>query len=329
MSKQPSKALIGAFVVGALTLVVGAVIILGSGAFLKKKPRYVMYFEGSAKGLAKGAPVLFRGIKIGQVIEVHLIFSVQDLSLLIEVISEFDPESLTVVGGKAGGGEYHDKLLEKGMRAQLQLQSFVTGLLVINLDFYPDKPAKVYGLNQRYPEVPTIPQTLEEITKTIEDLKLDELVKNVKSAIEGIDRFVNSPTLKQSVVSLDRALKSVDTLSKTLNSEIPPLSANLKETSLAVKDAFRSADRLITENEKKVDDIVTNVRDTIKTIQTAVQRAEDTLRTLEGMARRNENLGFEVQTALDEFSATSRSLRILTDYLEQHPEAFIRGKRSR
>jgi paraquat-inducible protein B len=140
---------------------------------------------------------------------------------------------------------------------------------------------------------------------------------------------VNSPTLKQSVVSLDRALKSVDTLSNTLNSEIPPLSANLKETSLAVKDAFRSADRLITENEKKVDDIVTNVRDTIKTIQTAVQRAEDTLRTLEGMARRNENLGFEVQTALDEFSATSRSLRILTDYIEQHPEAFVRGKRSR
>lgn len=328
MSRQPSKALIGAFVVGALTLVVCIVMVLGSGAFLKKKPRYVMFFEGSAKGLSVGAPVLFRGIKIGQVVDINLLFDATDLSLVIKVVSEFDPDSMAVVDGQVGEGEYHDKLIEKGMRAQLQLQSFVTGLLVINLDFYQGKPAKVYGLDARYPEVPTIPQAIEELTKTIEDLKLDEVVKNVKSTIEGIDRFVNSPELRQSVVSLDRALKSIDTLSATLNEEIPPLTTNLKETSVAVKDAFRSADRLITENERTIDETITSLRDAIKTIQAAVQTADKTLRSMEIVARQNENLGYEIDATLEELSATSRSLRFLSDYLQRHPDALIRGKKT-
>ena len=67
MAKQANKTMIGLFVVGAIVLLVAAIVLLGSGRYFKKTHRYVAFFEGSVKGLAVGAPVMFRGVRIGKV----------------------------------------------------------------------------------------------------------------------------------------------------------------------------------------------------------------------------------------------------------------------
>ena len=179
MSKQANKTVIGAFVLGAIALVVAGVLIFGAGRFLKHLNEYVLYFEGSVKGLSVGAPVMFRGVKIGQVTNIALELNVKDLSALVPVMIELDPEKITSVGGdmkaaRAKGGQYPflKSLIEKGLKAQLQLQSMVTGQLLVSLELYPDKPIRFAGTEGKHPEIPTIPTDIQAFTKKLEGAEL-------------------------------------------------------------------------------------------------------------------------------------------------------------
>src|SRR5512135_2362494 len=137
MSKKASKTLIGAFVLGAVVLIVAGVVVFGGGKFFKKTIKYVMFFDGSVKGLQVGAPVTFRGVKIGEVTDMVLRFDPSNLAVMIPVYVEIDPEKF--LGSdtlkKAKPGQYYRALLDKGLKARLELQSFVTGLLMIGVDF--------------------------------------------------------------------------------------------------------------------------------------------------------------------------------------------------
>jgi len=81
MSKQANKSLIGAFVVGAMVLVVAGILTFGSGQFMKELRKYVLYFDGSIKGLSVGAPVIFRGVKVGEVTNIKVRFEGEDFAV--------------------------------------------------------------------------------------------------------------------------------------------------------------------------------------------------------------------------------------------------------
>ena len=178
MSKPVSKTLIGVFVVGALALAVAAVMVFGSGKFLAKTIPAVMYFEGSVKGLSVGAPVVFRGVRVGSVTNVELIFDPKKLTFLIPVYIEIDPSKVKTTAKVKGNLEYLQPLVERGLRAQLESQSFVTGQLMINIDFFPDTLPGLVGLDPRYAEIPTIASTLDQLSKDIQNLPWKDLFDN-------------------------------------------------------------------------------------------------------------------------------------------------------
>src|SRR5512134_2415689 len=151
MSKQASKSLIGAFVLGAIFLVVAGVVIFGSGKLFTKANKSVMFFEGSVNGLQIGAPVVFRGARIGQVTDVVVKMNARELTAFIPVYTEIYPQKIMPIEGDQSYDErYLQALITKGLRAQLQLQSFVTGQLMVNIDFYPNTPIRLVGLEKRY-----------------------------------------------------------------------------------------------------------------------------------------------------------------------------------
>ncbi len=136
MSKPANKTVIGIFVVVALVLVVGAVLILGSGKFFKNYPKFVMYFQGSVKGLAVGAPVNFRGVKIGTVTNIKMLLNPKDLSMIIPVYIEIEPDTIQTMEGspsletivkESGKAQLMPDMIKRGLRAQLEMQSIVTG----------------------------------------------------------------------------------------------------------------------------------------------------------------------------------------------------------
>jgi paraquat-inducible protein B len=328
MSKPVNKTLIGVFVLGAVTLGVVAVLIFGSGKYFAPVKKFVMFFEGSVKGLNVGAPVIFRGVKIGDVTGIQLHVNPKHLTTVIPVYVEIDPRTFTVPEELKPLAKDVEKkyafiqpLIEKGLKAQLQMQSFVTGQLMINLDFYPDKPIKLVGFEKKYPEIPTVPTSMEELTKTLQDLKPEELYKKVMLTAEGIEKIVNSPELISAIRSANQTMKSADSLVKNIDAQVGPLVTNLKTTSEAANRTMLQVEKaLSTEN-----GIPAQLAETLQTANTALRQAEKTIATAQSITA---DTGYELNRALKELSASARSIRILADYLERHPEALLKGKTS-
>jgi len=331
MSKQANKTLIGVFVVGAIALVLAAIIIFGSGKFLSKRNKFVMFFDGSVKGLNVGSPVTFRGVKIGDVTQIVLLLNTETMSAMIPVYIEIDPGKMTALGKEKHERkqyQYYRGLIQKGLKAQLQLQSFVTGQLMIGLDFHPDKPGRLVGIEAKYPEIPTIPTSMEELQKTFEDLPLKEMVEKLDGVLEGMNQLVNSPELHQSIASADRMLKSADALLKDIDAEVKPLMAELKGTSVAARGAFAQAEKTLAFREGVPGELAVSLKESLASARSALSETEKAVSKVGTIAAQNENVGYQLNRTLDEISSLARSLRSLADYLEQHPEALVRGKSS-
>jgi paraquat-inducible protein B len=327
MSKKASKTLIGAFVLGAVVLIVAGVVIFGGGKFFTKTQTYVAFFEGSVKGLQVGAPVTFRGVKIGQVSKIILDFNPQDMSVVIPVYIEIDPESFHAeFKAQPTPYQYYKALIDEGLKARLELQSFVTGQLMVGLDFYPDKPIHLVGRETKYHEIPTVPTTMEELAKTFEKLPLKEITQDLTNTLDGIEKLVNSPELRGSIASMNEALKEIDKMAKNINGQVGPLSASLMETSKAATGALTQAEKTLKMNEGASGEIAAGVKDTLKAATLTLDETRKTVEGVRHITAQNENIGYDINRSLEEMTALSRSLRSLTDYIDRHPEAFIRGK---
>jgi len=328
MSKKISKTLIGAFVVGAIALLVVAVLVFGSGKFFAPTKKFVMFFSGSVKGLSVGAPVMFHGVKIGEVTEIQLRLNPKDLTAVIPVFIEIDPREFTVPKEErerlfTKKYTYIKRLIEKGLKGQLQMQSFVTGQLMINLGFYPEKPINLVGRNEKYPEIPTVPTAMEELSKTLEELPLKEIVTKLDLAIDGIQKLVNSREAKEGMESLSVTLKNTQKLVKHIDEQIDPLMKSLTKTSDAAHDTLVQARSTISALEGNTIELMATTKNTLKSTQDTLKQAEKTLGTFSEDSR----MTYELNRTLKELSAALRSIKSLTDYVERHPEALLRGKR--
>ncbi len=328
MSKKASKTLIGAFVLGAVALIVAGVVVFGGGKFFKKTQKYVMFFEGSVKGLQIGAPVTFRGVKVGEVTDIVMHFNPETMSVLIPVYVEIDSERFRAeFKVKPTPYTYYKALIDKGLKARLEMQSFVTGQLQVGVDFYPDKPVKLVGLDKKYREIPTIPTTMEELAKTIQQLPLKEITEKLDSVLEGVDELVHSPELSKSIASLNLMLSDIDRLAKNIDTRLGPLMASLTSTSDAARGTFAQAEKTLKMDEGVPGEIASGIRDTLKASRLTLEEAHKTMQGIKQITAQNANLGYEINRSLDQMTALSRSMRSLTDYLDRHPEALIRGKK--
>ena len=326
MSKQASRTLIGAFVLGASALVVAAVIIFGSGKFFKKTFRYVLFFEGSVKGLSVGAPVIFHGVNVGRVTDIRLLINGKDLAILIPVFIELDPDRARVISGDLEKEAYFEAFIDKGLKAQLQMQSFVTGQFLINLDFYPDKPLRLVGIEKGFVEIPTVSSTIEELTKTLQELPIKELIEKFNHAVESIDQIASSPELKESVHSLNQALKSFDRLSNNVDSRVGPLSSQVSGAADAALSAFVQAEKTLKMEEGAPGQIAVSINETLSAARAALEETQKAVEGFKKIGAQNANLGYEISKTLGEISALTRSLRSLADYLDRHPESLLKGK---
>jgi paraquat-inducible protein B len=311
VSKQVNKTAIGAFVVGAIALLVTVVVIFGGGKFFRSTRTYVMYFEGSVKGLAVGAPVNFKGVPIGAVTEVRLQFNSKDLRLKIPVLVEFYPERVEQMGGVEDPEKIVKRLIDKGLRAQLKMQSLITGLLMIELDFYENKPA-VFAGDGKIPELPTIPSSAEELTRTLANIPFAEIAEKLTKAIEGIERIVNSPELGSTLTSLNVAVKDIQSLVRNVDDKIGPLS---KEYGALASNANEELDR---------------VGAAVAKMLAAAEKASDQANRLMvktgDVTAANSPVVYELTRSLQDLSSAARSLRTMSDSISQHPESLIFGK---
>jgi len=178
------------FVTGALILLVVGISVFGSGMLFEKADKYVLFFDGSVKGLSAGSPVVFRGVKIGNVDQINLLYDRKTEAVFILVIIKVELSRVKGAAERIGYPNYGE-LIKKGLRARLEMQSIVTGQLMISFDFYQNKPAKLMGIMEQYPELPTLPMA-PGMMDIVQDLPLKEIANNVKETTAGINKLVNS-----------------------------------------------------------------------------------------------------------------------------------------
>ncbi|HJV35584.1 MlaD family protein [Geomonas sp.] len=324
MGTKVSKTAIGAFVLGAIALLVATVLVLGAGKFFTTLHSYITYFDGSVKGLNVGSPVMFQGVKVGEVTDIGIIADQRTRTLHIPVLFDVEPAKFkgTTAKFQNDPAEIEKAVKQLGLRTQLQSLSFVTGQLMVALDFQPNTPAVYVGLDKKHIEIPSVPTPLEKLQKTLEDLPFKEIVENLNSAMQGINQLVRSVDARRTTKTIEAAIRDVQVLVKNLNDEIGPLASHIGDTSQSAQAALDETKVTMAAARGDIKDLVTTSRATLDSAQAALKQSEVTLQAYSADAR----LTTELNKTLRELSATSRSFRNLSDYLERHPESLLRGK---
>lgn len=345
MSAKANPTLIGGFVVGAAVLAVAGLAFFGGGEFFAKKYTYVAYFEGSLKGLNIGSPVTFRGIRVGAVSNIVVRYDSSDHSIRIPVYFDFEQGRIEAVRERAADPHKSvSALIDDGLRAQLVTQSFVTGQIAVQLDFHPGTAVKRVGADPHFPEFPTIPSTLEKMGEAFEDFDLHGLLTNIESAVAGINDLAQSPDLRDAIAALDETIKDFGKLARDVNAKVDPIAGSIDETAAAarrtldqvtesvasiegkVNPAIEDARKLIQSVDGQVHPVVTSFVQAAEMATEALEQARETLAVAEDDIAPDSELYRSAVDALDELSAAARSIRILADMLEQHPEALLKGK---
>jgi len=331
MSQKASATAIGVFVLGAIALLIVALLTFGSGKFLKDTKTFVLYFQGNAKGLNIGAPASFRGVKIGAVTDIQLLFDKSTDEVYVGVVAELEDdafhefESQSGVDKAAGKDGISYIIKELGLRAKLATLSLVTGQLYVEFDFYPDTPVQMYGFDFPYEEFPTLPSTMEELQGTLHELlktaralPLRELVKQLTSAIDAISSVVDSQEFRKAPELLNQALVNTRDLTAKLNEEVTPLTRSLQQTSDEAGAAM--ADLRLMMRKQDGEEVV-RLADSIDAV---ASQASSLLNQSQGVVSSIDTKALE--SLVQELSRAARSIRVFADYLDRHPEALIRGK---
>lgn len=318
MSKRSLRA-IGAFVLFSLMLIVGAVFLFGSSDMFKQKRTFVAYFERSVTGLKVGSPVKFRGIEIGEVTSVEGVFDPARATLTPRIIVDVYPE--TMRNAELQGSDYNlfEPLVKAGMRASLKSQSMVTGQLYVSLDFHPDKPVRMLGTAaDTHPEMPTIETGLGEFLTSLEEVPLDKLAIQFSGTLTALEQTLSNEDLKRSFAELPDLLRSLEKTAQAYEqfakSDLPKTTAELRG--------------LMSHTKRSVDDVTGKLNDgTLVKLEQALDQLNRTLAVAEQRLDRSDPVSREMVTTLQDLSEAADSVKRLTDYLEEHPEAIVRGRK--
>lgn len=252
-----------------------------------EKEQYVLFFQGSVRGLSVGASVEFRGIRIGQVTDLSLQFNANTYRFDIPVMVEIEPGRIEILGGdlpENENGGVIGQLVEKGLRGQLKTGSLLTGQLFVDLDFQEETAPVAMARQGDFWTIPTVPTSLDALANRlkvflaqVETWPIEQLGADVGEAIRSFKTLMASDDLRKSLDHIEQTLGNLETATRRLNRELIP-------------------------------------------------QAEGVIGKAGDLVERNAPLYLDLKQLLQEVSAAARAVRTTADYLGRHPESLIRGK---
>jgi Paraquat-inducible protein B len=308
----------GSFVVMRNTL---GLLLFSSSKLFTATQDFIMYFDESLNGLNEGAPVKYRGVRVGSVKRVMVRYNQATNDYALPVIVQLEEKLINERLGEPGE-VFRTGILEErirhGFRASLQAESLVTGVLYIEVRPHADAALPVYHqLHKRYIEIPTEPAQIQQLfnnlasldVKGIETninallLKLDSVVGGLRmsdinegNVIVSVQRLVNSPAITNDLALVGTAMEQYRLLGEKLNHRIDPLA-----------DSFTNS---LVEAERSL---------------AQIRGAAENLRTL---IAPDSPLRNNLDQALQQLAGAGQSLATLADFLKQHPNALISGRQT-
>ena len=331
MSKQSSPTVIGAFVVGAVVLIAIAFALFGGAQIFAAKNRYVAVFSEPTNGLRVGANVMLNGVRIGYVSDIDLIIDDVHFETDTQVVLELLNEDIKTKSGGKLDADFasrlnHETLIhEAGMRASLQMESFVTGQLNVALQLRPETEAVMRAVDSPYDEIPTVASNVQELLNNLqswfadiqENVDFRSIGQRLNDVLQGVDDLARSEDIRESFAGMNRLINDADM--QQLAGQVVATLDEMRQASSAASDLFSN-----TEND--VDMLVADLQPVLKRLAGALDEAEQTLAAAKSQLKGDSEQFYQLGTTLDELERAARSVRQYFDYIERNPEAILKGK---
>lgn len=314
MSEPRKPFWIGAFLLSGIVLLAGGLLLLGRDNWFSQPSDYVVYFTGALSGLDVGADVTYRGVKVGTVREIRLSYDRELKDVVIPVVLRINPDA-----GREGQrfDRVVERLVERGLRAQLQTQSLLTGKAIVALDLFPGQAGYVREPHDlELPTIPSVPSrvdqaadVLRDLLDTLRELPLGEMIVSASNTLKALERLSTSPELQDGLLSLGQTLHNLENLTQQLQRQIPPILDNARQGSGELRTA-------------------------IGDLRQAAQAATVALQQMQGLAGDiQRSLGpeseaqYQLLQTLEELGRASKALQRTAESLEQQPESLIFGNK--
>lgn len=319
MSRRANPAAIGLFMIVAFVLALVGVTALASTALFGDRHTFVSFFDESVNGLDRGAPVKFQGVPVGTVTELQVRMGQDDKTTRVPVEYEIDLQRLTTETGAVLPLDQEEVLREEiadGLRARLQMESIVTGMLYVELTYRPEAEPPHLERTTAHPEIPTT-RSLLAAFGTEAGSMVDEVLTILFRVNEMLDE-VDVQEMNTAVVASARAFERLVASPELVAAieEAPELAAQLDRT-------LGEMERMVEQVGPLVAGMDTTTAEAALTLQAARQAIEETRATLSTDA----GLGYSAEQTLTSLREAAEALRILAVSLERNPDMLLRGRR--
>lgn len=341
MKTHVRPSVVGAFVLGAFGLGLIALLSFGSISFLHHRERFVVFFDESIQGLTIGAPVKMSGVTLGRVVDTHVAYNpAEPARSNVEVVCEFDSNVLIAPTGatvKVSSPQDILALIDRGLRAQLTVTGFATGLVDVELGFYDPKQypailAQRSPLHPDYPVVPAIPSTILEfqesamaILTNIRRIDFRELAANVQTVATQVQALVADAQKKLDDLDLkglsaEWTAAGAAVASVARSPQIPQTLDNLNRTLADVRAAVNQVGHQVDANGEHLTAALEQAQQTLKQFNTAAVMVQRFIAEQNG-------LGDSATTALNQLASAADAVQRLADFLERNPNALLAGRK--
>ena len=317
--------LIGGFVIAALAMIVAGVLWLSGNSLFTKHIEAMIYYKGNVSGLYVGAPVTFRGVAVGQVEAIGIEVDRDSLQALAPVRVRLQPNAMQFNGSSTTPIDL-STLVQRGLRARLVAQSFVTGQKSIELDFVPNTPSTLVGTAGK-PEIPALAERFGALIDQVAELPLRETVQEMRDTVKE---------LRTTLVGAQRALDDTKAMFASAASELKQTGAESRVTLKAASEAIRLAQTNSAATLASITELSDSARGAVLAAQPELQRTLTSAREAAESARLSmvrltemtapgASLRGDLDSAMRDLSQASRGLRDWIELLEQQPNAVIFG----
>ena len=321
MSKKINTTSIGLFIVTGLALGVIGLLLFSSAKLFTKTLDVIVYFDESLNGLNEGAPVKYRGVTIGSVKRVMVHFNQATNDYAMPVIVEVQEKLLRERLGEALDVFTEQSLearIKRGLRASLQTESLVTGVLYVEVR--PNRnapPAVFHQLKKVYPELPTEPTQIQALFNNLASLDIKGIENNLNALLVKLDAVIGDVKMGQISQGITNLLLSLDRL--VSSSEITNGLAAVRTT----LDQYRLLGEKLN---ARVDPLADSVTNSLAEANRTLGELRGTAENLKSMLASDSPLRNDLDLALEQLAGAAQSLSTLLDFLKQHPNALITGR---
>ncbi|MDY0415287.1 MAG: MlaD family protein [Pseudomonas sp.] len=317
MTESRKPFFIGAFLLSGVVLLAAGLLLLSRDSLLSRPVEYVVYFTGALDGLDIGADVTYRGVKVGNVRQINLSYDRNLNDVVMPVTIRINAENVPSQSSQESFDRSIDRLMQRGLRAQLQTPSLLTGKAIVALDFFAGQQGYIREPHIiDLPAIPSVPSRIDQVADVLRDLvdglkeiPMKDTLEAANKILLAFERLASAPETESGMQSLSVTLSNFEKISQQLQQRLPGMLDNVESGSTELKNAL------------------VDVRQAAQSARAALQQMDDMVSDGRRSLGPQSELQYELLQSLQDLGQASKALQRTAESLEQQPQSIIFGKK--